>query len=81
MFVGSILHPEMRDSFGIVQLPGKPGEKPGEKWKHSKASMRKLEAQRQWDSLFSFFVSLGVVMGEGTHMEQHYGLSMDMMSL
>jgi len=36
----------MRDSFGIVQLSGKPGEKPGEKRKHSKASMKELEAQR-----------------------------------
>jgi len=71
----------MRDSFWIVELSGKPGEKPGEKRKHGKTSVRKLETQRQWDSLFSFFVSPGVVMGEGTHMEQHYGSSMDMMSL
>jgi len=33
----------MRDSFGIVQLSGESGEK----WKHGKASVRDLEAQRQ----------------------------------
>ena len=38
----------MRDSFGIVQLSGKLGEKPGEKWKHCKASVRELEARR-WE--------------------------------
>ena len=48
----------MRDSFGIVQLSGMPGEK----WKHSKASMRELEARRQWESLFPF-VSQGVMIG------------------
>ena len=36
--VERILHPEMRDSFGIVQLSGEPGENPGEKRKHGKAS-------------------------------------------
>ena len=40
----------MRDSFGIVRLSGKPGEKQ----KHCKASVRGVEAERQWDSLFSF---------------------------
>jgi len=48
--VESISHAEMRDSFGIVQLSGKPGEKP----KHSKPSVRELGARRQWDNLFSF---------------------------
>jgi len=38
VFVGSISHAEMRDSFGIVQLSGKPGEDPGEKRKHCKAN-------------------------------------------
>jgi len=36
VFVESISHAEMRDGFGIVQLSGKPGEK----WKHGKASER-----------------------------------------
>jgi len=39
----------MRDSFGIVQLSGRPGEKPGEKRKHCEASVRELEARR-WES-------------------------------
>jgi len=44
----------MRDSFGIVQLSGKPGEKPGKKQKHCKASVKGLEA-RGWEKcLFSF---------------------------
>jgi len=30
----SIANAGMRDSFGIAQLSGKPGEKPGEKPKH-----------------------------------------------
>ena len=50
----SVANAGMRDSFGIMQLSGKPGEKPGEKRKHFKASMRELEAWRQWDGLFSF---------------------------
>jgi len=48
LYVGeSIANAGMRDSFGIVQLSGKPGEK-------RKASARELEARRQWDRLFSF---------------------------
>jgi len=39
----------MRDSFGIVQFLGKLGEKR----RYGKASVRELEARRQWDSLFS----------------------------
>jgi len=49
VFVESTSHAEMRDSFRIVQLSGKPGEK-----LNCKASVRELEARRQWDSLFSF---------------------------
>ena len=49
VFVESISHAEMRDSFGIVQLSGKPGEDTGEKRKHCKASVRELEARR-WES-------------------------------
>jgi len=50
----SIANAGMRDSFGIAQLSGKPGEKPGEKRKHCKASVRDLEARR-WESFcFSF---------------------------
>jgi len=30
------------------------GERPGEKWKHCKASVRELEARRKWESFFSF---------------------------
>jgi len=51
VFVESISNAEMRDSFEIVQLSG---EKPGEKRKHSKASVRELEARRQWESLCCF---------------------------
>ena len=54
MFVESIPHAEMCDNFGIVQLSGEPRDRPGEKRKHGKASVRELEAWRQWDSLFSF---------------------------
>jgi len=45
----SISNAGMRDSLGIVQLSGKPGEKR----KHCKIS-RRVEAGWQWDSLFSF---------------------------
>jgi len=45
----SIASAGMRDSFGIVQLSGKPGEKR----KYCKISRKELEALR-WDSLFSF---------------------------
>jgi len=48
MFVEGISNAGMRDSYGIMQLSGKPGEKR----KHSKASMRELEARQQWKSLF-----------------------------
>ena len=46
----SIANAGMRNSFGIVQLSGKPGERR----KHCKTSVGGLEARRQWDSLFSF---------------------------
>jgi len=46
----SIVNAGIRDSFGILQLSGKPGEKPGEKRKHYKASVRELEARR-WESV------------------------------
>ena len=45
----SIANAGMRDSFGIVQLSGKPGEKQ----KHCKASVRGLEARRWEKCLFS----------------------------
>ena len=54
VFAESISHGEIRDSLGIVQLSGKPGEKPGGKWNHGQASMRDLEDRRSWESLFSF---------------------------
>jgi len=47
VFVQSISHAEIHDSFGIVQLSGKLGEKPGEKRMHGKAGVRVLEARRQ----------------------------------
>ena len=47
----SIANAGMRDSFGIVQLSGKPGEKPGEKRKHCKAWVKELEARR-WESVY-----------------------------
>jgi len=46
----SIANAGMRDSFGIVQLSGKPGEKR----KHCKANVRGLQAWWEWNSLFSF---------------------------
>ena len=54
VFVENISNAEMRHSFGIMQFSGKPGEKLGGKRKHGKASVRELEARRQWESLFSF---------------------------
>jgi len=42
----SIANAGMRDSFGIVQLSGKPGGKR----KHCKASVKKLEARR-WETV------------------------------
>jgi len=42
---GKLANAGMRDSFGIVLVSGKPGEKPGEKRKHCKASVRGLEAR------------------------------------
>jgi len=44
VFVERISNAGIR-SFGIVQLSGKPGEKPGEKRKRGKASVRGLEAR------------------------------------
>jgi len=51
---GSIANAGMRDSFGIVQLSGKPGERPGEKRKHCEASVKELEARRWEKCLLSF---------------------------
>jgi len=51
---GSIANAGMRDNFGIVQLSGKPGERPGEKRKHYEASVKELEARRWEKCLFSF---------------------------
>jgi len=54
----------MSDSFGIVQLSGKPGGKR----KHYKVSVKGLGARRQQHSVF--FVSPRVLMMEReTHME------------
>jgi len=67
---GSILNAGMCDSFGTVQLSGKPGEKR----KHCKVSWKRLEARR-WESVTVVsFVSPGAL---GTEGETH----MDMMSL
>jgi len=46
----SIANAGMRDSFGIVQLPGKPGEKR----KYYKISRKEPEARR-WESVCFFF--------------------------
>ena len=46
----SIANSGMRDCFGIMQISGKPGEKPGDKRKYCKARVRELEARR-WDSV------------------------------
>jgi len=65
MFVGSIANAGMPDSFGIVQLSGKPGEKR----KYCKVSRKEPEVRRRESVCFPV-VSLGVLMGEGeTHME------------
>ena len=47
----------MHYSFRIVHLSGKPGERPGEKRKQCKASVKELEARRWEKCLFSFLVS------------------------
>jgi len=61
----SIANAGMRDSFGIVQLSGKPGEKR----KHCKTSVKELEARR-WESVCFSFGQPGVLTGEGeTHIE------------
>jgi len=54
VFVESISNLGMRDSFGIVQLSGKRGEKPGEKRKHGRAGVRETEPRQEWESLSSF---------------------------
>jgi len=61
----SIVNAGMRDSFGIVQL----SEKPGEKRKYCKISRKELEARR-WESVCFPFSWPGVLTGEGeTYME------------
>lgn len=63
--VERIANARMSDSFGIVQLVGKPGEK----GKYCKVSRKELEARRQENVCFPF-ASPGVLTGEGeTHME------------
>ena len=63
--VEGIVNAGMSDSFGIVQLVGKPGEK----GKYCKVSRKELEARRQ-ENVYFPFVSPGVLTGEGeTHME------------
>jgi len=65
----SIANAGMRDSFRIVQLSGKPGEKPGEKRKHCKASVKELEVRR-WEGVCFPFSWPGVLTGKReTHME------------
>jgi len=60
----SIANAGIRDSFGIVQLSGKPGEKR----KYCEISRKELEARR-WEIVFPFSWP-GVLTGEGgTHME------------
>jgi len=61
VFVERIWNVEMRGGFGIVQLSGKPGEKPGEKRKHGKASIGKLEACGSGRICYPF-VGPGVMM-------------------
>jgi len=46
----SAVNEGMCDSFGVVQFSGKPGERR----KHSKASVKGLEARRQESVCFSF---------------------------
>jgi len=67
--VREIANAGMRDSFGIVQLSGKPGEER----KHCKVSVKELEAEG-CSEVFISFVSQRVLTAEG---ETH----MDMMSL
>ena len=55
----SIANAGMRDSFGIVQFSGKPGEKPGEQRKHCEASVRGGK------SVCFPFSQLGVLTREG----------------
>ena len=65
-----------RDSFGIIQLSGKPGEKR----KYCKVSRKQLESRRREYGYFPL-VSPGVLMGEWeTHVEYHGTSWMDRMS-
>ena len=65
VLVESISNAGMCDSFGAVQLSGKPGEKR----ERCKASVKEMEARRQKSVCFPF-VSPGSHDGEGeTHME------------
>jgi len=59
LFVESIANAGIRDSFGIVQLSGKTGEKR----KHCKVSRKELEARR-WECYISF-ISPAVMMKAG----------------
>ena len=65
VFVESISHAEMRDSFGIVRLSGKPGDKLREKRKHGKASVGESWKTGGSGIVCFPFVSPGVMMGEG----------------
>jgi len=47
----NIANAGMRDSFGMVQLSGKPGERPGERRKYCKVNRKELEARR-WESVY-----------------------------
>jgi len=64
VFVESISHAEMRDSFGIVRLSGKLGEKLREKRKHGRASVRGWKPGDSGIVCFPF-VCPGVMMGKG----------------
>jgi len=63
--VESIVNAGMRDSLGVVQLPGKMGKKR----KHCKVSVKELEPGGR-SGVFVSFVSPGVLTAEGeTHMD------------
>jgi len=65
----SIANAGMHDSFRIVQLSGKPGEKR----KHCKVGVKELEAGGS-SGVFVSIVSPGVIMKEGeSNMEYHGG--------
>jgi len=65
----SIANAGMRDSFGIVQLSGKPGEKLGEKRKYCRATVRGAGSPEVGIVFVCLSISRECSRGKETHME------------